>query len=399
MKKTVRDIDVKGKKVLVRCDFNVPLDEERNITDDTRIEGALPTILYLLEHGAAVILTSHLGRPKGEPLPEFSLQPVADELARKLGRDVWFKSVPAVVDDEVRAKAAVLKPGEVMLLENTRYVKGETKNDDAFARTLASLADVFVNDAFGSAHRAHSSTAGVANYLPAVMGFLVEKEVKYLGDAMANPRRPFVAVLGGAKVADKILVIESLLEKADALIIGGGMAYTFFKAMGYEIGTSLLDADSVDLADGLMKKAAAKGVEFLLPVDVVCGEEFKADTPHADYAADAIPAGRMGLDIGPRTRELFAARVLGAGTVLWNGPMGVFEMDAFAAGTRAVAEAMAEATEKSGAITIIGGGDSAAAVEKFGLAEKMSHVSTGGGASLEFIEGKELPGIAVCEDA
>jgi 3-phosphoglycerate kinase len=398
MKKTVRDIDVKGKKVLVRCDFNVPLDEESTITDDTRIVGALPTILYLLEHGAAVILMSHLGRPKGEARPEFSLKPVADELVKKLGRDVWFKSVPTVVDDEVRTKAAALKPGEVMLLENTRYVAGETKNDDAFARALASLADVFVNDAFGSAHRAHSSTAGVASYLPTVMGFLIEKEVKYLGDAMSSPRRPFVAVLGGAKVADKILVIENLLEKADALIIGGGMVFTFFKAKGYETGTSLLDADSVGIADSLMKKAGEKGVEFLLPVDVVAGDGFNADTPHADYAADAMPADRMGLDIGPRTQELFASRIRGAGTVLWNGPMGVFEMDAFAAGTRAVAEAMAEATEKSGAITIIGGGDSAAAVEKFGLAEKMSHVSTGGGASLEFIEGKELPGIAVCED-
>jgi 3-phosphoglycerate kinase len=398
MKKTVRDIDVDGKKVLVRCDFNVPLDEERNITDDTRIVGALPTILYLLEHGAAVILMSHLGRPKGEAKPEFSLKPVADELVKKLGRDVWFKSAEAVVDDEVRAKAAALKPGEVMLLENTRYVAGETKNDGTFARELAQLADVFVNDAFGTAHRAHSSTAGVAAYLPAVMGFLVEKEVGYLGGALSEPKRPFVAVLGGAKVADKILVIENLLEKADTLIIGGGMAYTFFKAKAYEIGTSLLDADSVELAAGLMKKAAEKGVEFLLPVDVVCGDEFKDDTPYAVYAADAMPADRMGLDIGPETRTLFADRIRGAGTVLWNGPMGVFEMDAFAVGTRAVAEAMAEATERSGAVTIIGGGDSAAAVEKFGLARKMSHVSTGGGASLEFIEGKELPGIAVCED-
>jgi 3-phosphoglycerate kinase len=398
MKKTVRDIDVDGKKVLVRCDFNVPLDDERNITDDTRIVGALPTILYLLDHGAAVILTSHLGRPKGEPKPEFSLKPVAEELAKKLGRDVWFKSAPTVVDDEVRAKAAALQPGEVMLLENTRYVAGETKNDGAFAKELASLADVFVNDAFGSAHRAHSSTAGVADDLPAVLGFLIEKEVKYLGDALSDPKRPFVAILGGAKVADKILVIESLLEKADTLIIGGGMAYTFLKAMGREIGASLLDADSVGIADGLMKKAAEKGVEFLLPVDVVAGDEFKDDTPHAVYAADALPADKMGLDIGPETQALFASRIRGAGTVLWNGPMGVFEMDAFAVGTKAVAEVMAEATEESGAVTIIGGGDSAAAVEKFGLAQKMSHVSTGGGASLEFIEGKELPGIAVCEN-
>jgi 3-phosphoglycerate kinase len=397
MKKTIRDIDVGGKRALVRCDFNVPL-EDGKITDDTRIVGALPTIRYLLERGASVILMSHLGRPKGEAKPEFSLKPVADDLAGKLGAGIWFRSVPTVVDDEVRAKAAALKPGEIMLLENTRYVAGETKNDGAFAKELASLADLFVNDAFGSAHRAHSSTAGVAGYLPTVMGFLIEKEVKYLGDALTDPKRPFVAILGGAKVADKILVIESLLEKADTLIIGGGMAYTFLKAKGYEIGSSLLDADSVDLARDLMDRAAAKGVEFLLPVDIVAGEAFEASTPHADYAADAIPPDRMGLDIGPETRELFAGRILGAGTVLWNGPMGVFEMDAFAVGTKAVAEAMTEATEKSGAVTIIGGGDSAAAVEKFGLAAKMSHVSTGGGASLEFIEGRELPGIAVCGD-
>ncbi|MDR2162761.1 MAG: phosphoglycerate kinase [Clostridiales Family XIII bacterium] len=397
MKKTVRDISFEGKRALVRCDFNVPL-EDGKITDDTRIVGALPTIRYLLEHGAAVILMSHLGRPKGEAKPEFSLKPVADELSRKLGVDVWFRSVPTVVDGEVKEKAAALQPGEVVLLENTRYIAGETKNDGAFAKELASLADVFVNDAFGSAHRAHSSTAGVASYLPTVMGFLIEKEVKYLGGALTAPKRPFIAILGGAKVADKILVIESLIGKADTLIIGGGMAYTFFKAKGYEIGSSLLDADSVEFAAGLMEKAEAKGVEFLLPVDIVAGDEFGEDTPHADYAANAIPQSRMGLDIGPQTRKLFADRILGAGTVLWNGPMGVFEMDAFAAGTKAVAEAMAEATEKSGAVTIIGGGDSAAAVEKFGLAAKMSHVSTGGGASLEFIEGKELPGISVCED-
>jgi 3-phosphoglycerate kinase len=398
MKKTVRDIDVGGRRALVRCDFNVPLDGDGRITDDTRIVGALPTIRYLLEHGAAVVLMSHLGRPKGEPKPEFSLKPVADALAAALGADVWFKSVPSVVDDDVKAKAAALKPGDVMLLENTRYVAGETKNDGSFAKELASLADIFVNDAFGSAHRAHSSTAGVADYLPAVMGFLVEREVKYLGDALSDPKRPFVAILGGAKVADKIPVIENLLTKADTLIIGGGMAYTFLKAKGYEIGTSLLDADGEGLAKSLMERAAAGGVEFLLPVDIVVGDEFKADTPHADYAADAMPAGKMGLDIGPKTRQLFAERISGAGTVLWNGPMGVFEMDAFATGTKAVAEALAEATERSGAVTIIGGGDSAAAVRKFGLADKMSHVSTGGGASLEFIEGKELPGVAVCAD-
>jgi len=402
MKKTVRDVAFAGKKALVRCDFNVPLDGDGNITDDTRIVGALPTIRYLLEQGAAVILLSHLGRPKGEAKPEFSLKPVADDLTVRLGKDVWFQSVPTVIDDEVKAKAASLKPGEVMLLENTRYRKEEDTKDLAiqkpFAKELASLGDIFVNDAFGTAHRRHASTASVADYIPAVTGFLIEKELKFLGGALSEPKRPFVAILGGAKVADKILVIESLLEKADTLIIGGGMAFTFLKAKGYEIGTSLLDAEGIDLANGLIDKAAAKGVEFLLPVDVIVGDEFAADTPHQDYPADAMPEGKMGLDIGPKTREIFAERIRAAGTVLWNGPMGVFEMDAFAAGTKTVAEAMAEATEKNDAVTIIGGGDSAAAVEKFELADKMSHVSTGGGASLEFIEGKELPGIAVCEN-
>jgi 3-phosphoglycerate kinase len=346
---------------------------------------------------------SHLGRPKGEPKPEFSLKPVAADLSRRLDTDSWFKSAPEVIDDEVRAKAASLKAGEIMLLENTRYRKEEDSKDAAvqepFAKDLAQLGDIFVNDAFGTAHRRHASTASVADYIPAVTGFLIEKELKFLGGALSEPKRPFIAILGGAKVADKIQVIESLLEKADTLIVGGGMAYTFLKAKGFEIGTSLLDADGIDLAKGLMDKAAAKGVEFLLPVDVVVGDEFAPDTPHDDCAADAMPSGRMGLDIGPKTCALFAERVAAAGTVLWNGPMGVFEMDAFAVGTKAVAEAMACATEKGGAITIIGGGDSAAAVTKFGLADKMSHVSTGGGASLEFIEGKELPGIAVCADA
>ncbi|MDR3225731.1 MAG: phosphoglycerate kinase [Clostridiales Family XIII bacterium] len=400
MKKTVRDVAFAGKKALVRCDFNVPLDGDGNITDDTRIVGALPTIRYLLEQGAAVILMSHLGRPKGEAKPEFSLKPVADDLTRRLGRDVWFKNVPTVIDGEVKEKAVSLKPGEVMLLENTRYRKEEDTKDlgvqEPFAKELASLGDIFVNDAFGTAHRRHASTASVADYIPAVTGLLIEKELKFLGGALSDPKRPFVAILGGAKVADKILVIESLLEKADTLIIGGGMAYTFLKAKGCEIGTSLLDLGGIDLANGLMDKAAAKGVEFLLPTDVVVGDTFAADTPHKDYPADAMPEGKMGLDIGPKTRALFAERIQSAGTVLWNGPMGVFEMDAFAAGTKDVAVAMAEATEKNGAVTIIGGGDSAAAVEKFGLADKMSHVSTGGGASLEFIEGKELPGIAVC---
>jgi phosphoglycerate kinase len=401
MKKTVKDIDVRGRKAVVRCDFNVPLDGDGNITDDTRIVGALPTIRYLLEQGASVILMSHLGRPKGEPRPELSLAPVAAELSERLGVKVWFKSVPEVVNDEVREKAASLKPGEVMLLENTRFRKEEDSKDFAaqepFARELASLGDIFVNDAFGTAHRRHASTASIADYIPAVTGFLIEKELKYLGDALADPKRPLLAILGGAKVADKILVIESLLDKADTLIIGGGMAYTFLKAQGLEIGSSLLDADSVDLAGGLIEKAREKGVELLLPVDVVCGDEFKADTPHEDYAADRIPADKMGLDIGPKTRVLFAEHIRKAGTILWNGPMGVFEMNAFAVGTKAVAYAMADATAM-GAVTIIGGGDSAAAVEQFGIAGKMTHVSTGGGASLEYIEGKELPGIAVCDD-
>ncbi|MDR1815192.1 MAG: phosphoglycerate kinase [Clostridiales Family XIII bacterium] len=402
MKKTVRDIDVSGKTALVRCDFNVPLDADGRITDDTRIEGALPTIEYLIAQGAKVILMSHLGRPDGEAKPEFSLAPVAAELTKRLGRDVWFKSVPTVLDDEVKEKAASLAPGEVMLLENTRFRKEEDTKDLAaqapFAKELASLGDVFVNDAFGTAHRRHASTASVADYIPAVTGFLIEKELKFLGDALDNPKRPFVAILGGAKVADKIKVIESLLAKADTLLIGGGMAYTFFKAQGYEIGTSLLDADGTSLATELLEKAKAQGVELLLPVDVKAADAFANDAPADFYAADAIPAGRMGLDIGPETVALFSARILAAGTVLWNGPMGVFEMPNFAAGTEAVARAMAEATEKHGTVTVIGGGDSAAAVEQMGLADKMSHVSTGGGASLEFIEGKTLPGVAVCED-
>jgi 3-phosphoglycerate kinase len=399
MKKTVRDIEVKGKKVIVRCDFNVPLDDTGKITDDTRIAGAVPTIRYLLDHGAAVILLSHLGRPKGAPDPKFSLRPVAEDLSARLEIPVWFESVPTVIDDNVRTRAAHLKGGEVMLLENTRFRSEETDEDhgagyDSFSKELAALADIFVNDAFGTAHRAHASTAGIADYIPAVTGFLVEKEVKYLGDALTNPVRPFVAILGGAKVGDKIKVIENLLEKVDTLLIGGGMAFTFLKAQGYEIGASKLDAESLDLAAQLLRQAKEKGVELVLPVDVKAGESFDNDTP-ADYcAASAIPADRMGLDIGPETAALFADRIQKAGTVLWNGPMGVFEFSNFTQGTRIVAEAMAA----SDATTIIGGGDSAAAVEQFGLAEKMSHVSTGGGASLEFIEGRVLPGVAVCGD-
>ncbi|GHU68611.1 phosphoglycerate kinase [Clostridia bacterium] len=392
--KTIRDYDFTGKTALVRCDFNVPLDPEGNITDDRRIEGALPTIRYLTEHGAKVILMSHLGRPKGEPKPQFSLAPVARALAEKLRQPILFEPSQAVLDDTVKAQATALKPGEILLLENTRFRKEEDHKDLAvqkpFAEELASLADVFVNDAFGTAHRHHASTAGVADYIPAVMGFLIEKELKYLGEALEDPKRPFVAILGGAKVADKIQVIDNLLGKVDTLLIGGGMAYTFLKAEGYEIGKSILDAEGLDLARGLLEKAKEKGVTFLLPVDVNAADSFDNDASAEIVAASAIPADKQGLDIGPETMKIFAAEIGVAGTVLWNGPMGVFEMSNFAAGTIAVAEAMAA----SDAVTIIGGGDSAAAVEQFGLAEKMSHVSTGGGASLEFIEGRVLPGVA-----
>jgi 3-phosphoglycerate kinase len=398
MKKTIKDIDVKGKIVLVRCDFNVPLNDDGVITDDTRIVGALPTIQYLIGEGAKIILMSHLGRPDGAPSEAFSLRPVAEALTKKLGRPVWFESVAAVVDEEVKAKAASLLPGEVMLLENTRFRKEEDcKDKDAqrpFAEQLASLAEVYVNDAFGSAHRHHASTAGVADYIPAVSGFLIEKEVKFLGEALENPKRPFVAILGGAKVADKIKVIENLLKKVDTLLIGGGMAYTFLKAEGFEVGRSILDAESLDLAKSLIEKAKEENAELLLPVDVNAAAAFENDAPAFIRNADEIPPDLMGLDIGPETIGLFADRIAAAGTVFWNGPMGVFEMPAFAAGTRAVAEAMAA----SGAVTVIGGGDSAAAVEQFGLADKMTHVSTGGGASLEFMEGKTLPGIAVIAD-
>ena len=394
MKKTVKDIDVQGKRVIARCDFNVPM-QDGKITDDIRITSALPTIRYLMEQGARVILMSHLGRPDGEADMKYSLAPVAERLSRLLQKPVLFISAPEVVNDQVRAAAEGLAPGEVMLLENVRFRREETKNGAAFSKELASLADIFVNDAFGTAHRAHSSTAGVADYLPAVSGFLIEKEVKFLGGAVEHPQRPFVAVMGGAKVGDKILVIENLLKQVDTLIIGGGMAYTFFKAQGLEIGTSILDADNVSLAAELLKKAEAAGVRLLLPVDVVTAAEFRDDAEPLTVDADQIPADRMGLDIGPKTEALFGEAVAAAKTVIWNGPMGVFEMPSFAKGTRAVAEAMAE----SGAVTIIGGGDSAAAVEQFGLADRMTHISTGGGASLEFLEGKILPGIACLADA
>ena len=393
MKKTIKDIEVKGKNVLVRCDFNVPL-KEGKITDDIRILSALPTINYLREHGARVILMSHLGRPEGEPKKEFTLAPVAERLTGLLGEKVIFEASDLVVDDKVKAAASRLKDGEVMLLENVRFRKEETKNGADFAKELASLGDIFVNDAFGTAHRAHASTAGIADYLPCVSGFLIEKEVKFLGDALENPARPFVAIMGGAKVGDKIPVIKNLLKKVDTLIIGGGMAYTFFKAQGYEIGSSILDADNIGLAKELLAEAERLGVKMLLPVDAVCGREFKNDTEFSVYAKETMPADRMGLDIGPESVKLFAEAIKTAKTVVWNGPMGVFEMPNFEQGTRKIAEALAD----SEAVTVIGGGDSAAACEQFGLKDKMTHISTGGGASLEFLEGKVLPGIAVIED-
>ena len=392
-KKTIEDIDVKGKKVLARCDFNVPL-KDGEITNDKRIVAALPTIKYLMEHGAKVILCSHLGRPKGEYKPEFSLAPVAKRLSEYLGVEVKLAEDAEVVGPNAKAMAAELKDGEVMLLENVRYRAEETKNEENFSKELASLADIFVNDAFGTAHRAHCSTTGVAAYLPAVCGYLIQKEIKFMGGALANPKRPLVAILGGAKVSDKIGVIENLIDKCDTIIIGGGMAYTFMKYLGHNIGTSLLEADWVEKAGEMMKKAEDKGVKFLIPVDNKVGKEYDENTEAKVVSSDDIPDGWMGLDIGPKTQEVFADAIKGAGTVIWNGPMGVSEWDNFAAGTISVAKAVAD----SGAISIIGGGDSVAAVTKLGFADKMSHISTGGGASLEFLEGKDLPGICALQD-
>lgn len=394
MKKTIRDIDLKGKRVLIRCDFNVPLDSNQNITDDTRIRAALPTLEYLVTQGAKVVVMSHLGRPKGKAAAEFSLAPVAVRLAELLGKQVEFADSDVVVDDSVKEKVAALKDGDVLLLQNVRFRKEETDNEPGFAKELASLGDVFVQEAFGTAHRAHASTAGVADYLPCVSGFLIEKEVKFLGSALQNPQRPFVAIMGGAKVGDKIKVIENLLTKVDTLIIGGGMSYTFYKAMGLEIGTSILDADNIDLAKMLLEKATSLNVKLLLPVDIVCADEFSNDAKYQTYSRDQIPSNMMGLDIGEETVKLYSEEIAKAKTVVWNGPMGVFEMENFAKGTKAIAEALAT----SDATTIIGGGDSAAAVEQFGLADKMSHISTGGGASLEFLEGKILPGISIIEE-
>ena len=386
-KKTVKDIDLKGKKVLVRCDFNVPMDENRNITDNTRIVAALPTIKYLLENNCAVILCSHLGRPKGEFKPEFSLKPVAKELSKLLDKDVIMAE--DVVGEDAKTKAENLKQGDILLLENVRFHREETDNDPEFSKQLASMAEIYVSDAFGTVHRAHSSTAGVAQYLPAVSGFLIEKELKFLGNAVSNPERPFVAILGGAKVSDKIGVIDSLLEKVDTLIIGGGMAYTFFKAQGYEVGKSLCELDKLDLAKDLMKKAEEKGVKLMLPVDTVVGKEFKEDTESKNVKCTEIPADWEGFDIGEESIKIFSEEIKKAKTVVWNGPLGLFEFPQFAVGTNAIAKVLSEID----ATTIIGGGDSAAAVRKAGLADKMTHISTGGGASLEFLEGKKLPGI------
>lgn len=393
MKKTIKDVNFEGKRALVRCDFNVPM-EDGKITDDGRIRAALPTIKYLVEAKAKLILMSHLGRPKGEPKAQFSLSKVADRLAELVGQPVKFAQSDVVVDDSVRKIASELQNGEIMLLENVRFRKEETDNDLHFAKELSELGDIFVQEAFGTAHRAHASTAGVAEYLPAVSGFLIEKEVKFLGDAVVDPKRPFVAIMGGAKVADKIKVIENLLEKVDTLIIGGGMSYTFFKAKGYEIGSSILDENGIELAKEIMDKANKLNKALLLPMDIVVADKFENEANTKTVAAESIPSDMMGLDIGPKSIELFNKKIAEAKTVVWNGPVGVFEMENFAKGTRAVADALA----KSDCISIIGGGDSAAAIKKFGLEGNMTHISTGGGASLEFLEGKELPGIAVIED-
>ena len=427
-KKTVEDLDVAGKRVLVRCDFNVPM-KDGKITSDKRIIGALPTIRYLLEHGAKVILCSHMGKPHAiftegfglnkkekaavAALPEaeqaaakadyiakalandpkkFTLKPVADRLNELLDGKVTFAA--DIIGDDAHAKIAALKDGEAVLIENVRFDARETKNDPTFAKALADLAELYVNDAFGTAHRAHSSTAGVADYLPAVCGYLIQKEITVMGKALEDPKRPFVAILGGAKVSDKIGVINNLLDKVDTLIIGGGMAYTFLKAQGNNVGTSLCELDKVEEAKAMMAKAKEKGVNFILPVDNIISRDYDESAPFMRIYSDAIPDGWMGMDIGPTTQELFAKSLVGAGTVVWNGPMGVFEWTNFAGGTIAVAKAVAD----SGSISIIGGGDSAAAVENLGFADKMTHISTGGGASLEFLEGKVLPGIACLND-
>ena len=390
-KKTVEDINVSGKKCIVRCDFNVPM-SDGVITDDKRIREALKTVKYLKENGAKIILCSHMGRPKGEFNMKYSLAPVAERISELMGCPVAMAT--DVIGEDAKAKAAALKDGDIMLLENLRFHKEEEKNAPEFAKALADFAEIYVNDAFGTAHRAHASTAGIADYLPAVCGYLIQKEIDVMGKALNAPARPFVAILGGAKVSDKIGVIENLIDKVDSLVIGGGMAYTFFKAKGWSVGDSICEDDKVELAKELMAKAEAKGVKMLLPVDTVVGKEFKEDTEHMTVPSCEIPDSWQGLDIGPKSVELFSDAIKNAQTVVWNGPMGVFEFEAFAVGTKAVAKAVAE----SGAISIIGGGDSAAAVEQLGYADKMTHISTGGGASLEFLEGLELPGIAALND-
>ena len=392
-KVTVKDLDLNGKKVLMRCDFNVPLDENLNITDKTRIVAALPTINYVLDHNAKLILCSQLGRPKGQVVPSMSLAPVAAELSKQLGREV--KLAKDIVGESAKELTANMKEGEVVLLENVRFDAREEENDEGVSKELASLADVFVNDAFGTCHRAHSSTAGVAAFLPSAVGFLIEKELRILGDALNKPKRPFVGILGGAKVSSKIGVIDALLEKVDVLLIGGGMAYTFYKSMGYNVGNSICELDKLDLAQSLMKKAEEKGVKLMIPVDNKIGKEFKADTESKIVAYNEIPDGWEGFDIGPKTIEMYKEVLRSAKTVLWNGPVGLFEFDQFATGTNEIAKCLAELDDCT---TIIGGGDSAAAVTKIGLADKMSHISTGGGASLEFIEGKKLPGIEAIAD-
>ena len=391
-KKTIRDIDLKGKRVLVRCDFNVPMDENQNITDNRRIVAALPTIKYLIEQECKIVLCSHLGRPKGEFKKEFSLAPVAVELSKQLGQEVLMAT--DVIGENAKTLAENLKPGQVMLIENVRFHKEETENDPEFAKQLANFGEIFVNDAFGTAHRAHASTEGVSHYLPAVSGFLIEKELKFLGDALENPERPFISILGGSKVSDKIGVIDSLLEKVDELLIGGGMSYTFYKALGYSVGNSICEDDKIDLAKELMEKAKAKNVKMLLPIDNKLGKEFSANTETMVVDRESIPDGWEGLDIGPKTIELYTEELKKAKTVIWNGTVGVAEFDLFAEGTNSLAKVLSELD----ATTIIGGGDTAAAVQKAGLADKMTHVSTGGGASLEFLEGKKLPGIECLMD-
>jgi 3-phosphoglycerate kinase len=391
-KKTVRDINVEGKKVLVRCDFNVPIDENGKITDNRRIVGALDTIKYLMDKNAKVILCSHLGRPKGEYKKEFSLEPVAKELSRLLEKEVKLAS--DIVGNSAKSLVANMKEGDIVLLENVRFDPREEKNDEEFSKELASLAEVFVNDAFGTAHRAHSSTTGVASFLPAVSGFLIEKELKFLGSSLENPERPFVAILGGKKVSDKIGVINSLLEKVDTLMIGGAMAYTFFKAQGYNVGNSICELDKLDLANSLIEKAKEKNVKLMLPIDTKIGREFKKDTESKTVAWTDIPDGWEGFDIGEKTIEMYKEELKKAKTIIWNGPVGLFEFDQFAIGTNEIANLLATLDAK----TIIGGGDSAAAVEKAGLSDKMTHISTGGGASLEFLEGKKLPGIECLMD-